>query len=51
VFFAEKGLGPLGVKIRKTIFKKHEKYVQCIHLKKEGTLGRKSIEFFSKYEN
>jgi len=35
-------------KIRKAIFLKSEKYVSCIHLKKEGTLGRKRIQKFSK---
>jgi len=35
-------------KIRKTIFKKSEKYVSCIHLSEEGTQGRKTIEKFSK---
>jgi len=36
------------LKIRKTILKKHEKYVQCIHFKGEGTPRRKSIGKFFK---
>jgi len=35
-------------KIRISFKKKSEKYVSCIQLEEEGTLGRKSIEKFSK---
>jgi len=38
--------GTVEVKISKIILKKHEEYVQCVHLYKEGALGRNSIKTF-----